>query len=130
MDKKDIIRELIGMALEAGPSPAAVEAMRLHFLEAAHHGAYQPVMERMFGVHPTVAVTCNGYFSDFLDLTPHPNGGWVASLCLNVLIQNPDQRSFARPRLLPGHVAAIESRTPDIESTRTFCFTSKTQGLL
>jgi hypothetical protein len=109
MDKKDIIRELIGIALEAGPSPAAVEATRLHFLEAAHHGAYQPVMERMFGVHPTVAVTCNGYFSDFLDLTPHPNGGWVASLCLNVLIQNPDQRSFARPRLLPGHVAAIES---------------------
>ena len=25
MDKKDIIRELIGIALEAGPSPAAVE---------------------------------------------------------------------------------------------------------
>jgi hypothetical protein len=109
MNKKDIIRELTGIALEAAPSSAAVEATRLHFLEAAHHGAYQPVMEHMFGVDPTVAVTCNSYFSDFLDLIHHPTGGWVASLCLNVLIQNPDQQAFARPRLLPGHVAAIES---------------------
>ncbi len=109
MDSIELLKQLADLAAQPEPDPASVEVARLRFLECAKRGIYPEVIQRTTEMNPLAVAACHNYFSDFLDVLPHPNGGWIASLCVNVLLKNPRKTALKRPRLFSNHAARIES---------------------
>jgi len=109
MDSIELLKQLADLATQPEPDPASVEVARLRFLECAKRGIYPEVIQRTTEMNPLAVAACHNYFSDFLDVLPHPNSGWIASLCVNVLLKNSRQSTLRRPRLFSRHAARIES---------------------
>jgi hypothetical protein len=108
MGYKPFLRSMTDIALAEAPNAALIETARQQFIEITGAGHQSEIMSHMAAIHPGIAIELHNHFAEFLDLVPHPEGGWVASVCINFLVENQSRQAIHRPKLSPDQVQEIE----------------------